>query len=122
MKKTKRMSSGFSSESTRSLNSIDREVEARLESSKDASRAPGTGAQYKDQIPGGVGDKNTPADFPPDALADGIAVEMEHTKDPKLAEEIAIDHLTEDPQYYEKLKDAKLSFDEKIEKKLKSKI
>jgi hypothetical protein len=28
---------------------------------------------------------------------------MEHTSDPKLAAEIAKDHLTEDPRYYEKL-------------------
>ena len=33
----------------------------------------------------------------------GIAVEMEHTKDPKAAEKIAKDHLAEDPNYYIKL-------------------
>jgi len=33
----------------------------------------------------------------------GIAVEMEHTKDPKEAEKIANDHLGEDPNYYSKL-------------------
>ena len=35
----------------------------------------------------------------------GIDVEMEHTKCPKLAKEIAMDHLVEDPIYYKKLKD-----------------
>lgn len=30
----------------------------------------------------------------------GIAVEMEHTNDPRVAEEIALDHLSEDPRYY----------------------
>lgn len=44
------------------------------------------------------------ADFDPEALAEGIRVEREHTKDPDLAREIAMDHLAEDPRYYEKLK------------------
>ena len=30
-------------------------------------------------------------------------VEMEHTNDPDIAREIAMDHLTEDPDYYKKL-------------------
>jgi hypothetical protein len=34
----------------------------------------------------------------------GIDVEAEHTKDKRLAREIAIDHLSEDPRYYTKLK------------------
>ena len=33
----------------------------------------------------------------------GTVVEMEHTSDPQAAKEIAIDHLTEDPEYYSKL-------------------
>jgi uncharacterized protein (DUF433 family) len=33
----------------------------------------------------------------------GIKVEMEHTKDPEIAAEIARDHLYEDPKYYTKL-------------------
>ena len=33
----------------------------------------------------------------------GIEVEMEHTDDPKIALKIAIDHLKEDPKYYDKL-------------------
>lgn len=36
-------------------------------------------------------------------LTAGIAVEMEHTRDPRTAREIACDHLTEDPAYYAKL-------------------
>lgn len=36
-------------------------------------------------------------------LTAGIAVEMEHTPDPRIAREIACDHLTEDPSYYTKL-------------------
>jgi hypothetical protein len=34
----------------------------------------------------------------------GVKVEMEHTKDKKMAVEIAMDHLAEDPNYYTKLK------------------
>jgi len=56
-----------------------------------------------DQMPGGLGDKRTPKDFDPGALRQGMEVEMEHTDDPRLAREIAMDHLTEDPRYYERL-------------------
>ena len=38
----------------------------------------------------------------------GIAVEKEHTTDPKIAETIAKHHLSEDPKYYTKLKTLKL--------------
>ena len=34
----------------------------------------------------------------------GIAVEMEHTTDREVAKEITLDHLFEDPKYYDKLK------------------
>lgn len=37
-------------------------------------------------------------------LHDGIRVELEHTSDSKIAKEIALDHLSERPDYYEKLK------------------
>jgi len=37
-------------------------------------------------------------------LNKGIGVEIEHTKNRKIAKEIAIDHLFEDPKYYDKLK------------------
>jgi hypothetical protein len=37
-------------------------------------------------------------------LSKGIEVEMEHTKDRTKAREIAMDHLYEDPKYYDKLK------------------
>ena len=36
-------------------------------------------------------------------LAKGIKVEMEHTDNKDIAKEIAMDHLTEDPNYYNKL-------------------
>lgn len=34
----------------------------------------------------------------------GIEVEKEHTPSEKIASQIAMDHLTEDPKYYSKLK------------------
>lgn len=55
------------------------------------------------EIPGGLAEGKKPADFPAEALAAGTKVEMEHTKDPRVAEEIAMDHLTEDSSYYTKL-------------------
>lgn len=39
----------------------------------------------------------------PEQLKRGVEVEMEHTSDPKVAEQIAMDHLREDPEYYTKL-------------------
>jgi hypothetical protein len=44
-----------------------------------------------------------------DALAKGIEVELEHTTDRKVAEEIALDHLAEAPDYYAKLQDEQVS-------------
>ncbi len=38
----------------------------------------------------------------------GIEVEMEHTDDPKMALKIAMDHIKEDPKYYDKLTKAGL--------------
>lgn len=62
-----------------------------------------------DLIPGGLADKRPDEDFDPKELARGIMVELEHTNDFAIAKEIAKDHLTEDPKYYQKLKEAKLS-------------
>ncbi|MFA6233494.1 MAG: DUF5661 family protein [Bacteroidota bacterium] len=65
-------------------------------------------SRYKDKIPGGLSEGGNPSDFETESLAKGRKVEMEHTNDPGIAREIAMDHLTEDPEYYDKL--------EKIEK------
>lgn len=62
------------------------------------------GTLWKDKLPGGLADKKTPTDFPPEKLREGSAVEREHTSDPVLQTEIAMDHMTEDPNYYPKLK------------------
>jgi len=67
--------------------------------------APPEDVQKNDMVEGGLADDAKPEDFDKDQLSMGIAVEMEHTDDPKLAREIAMDHLKEDPKYYTKLKE-----------------
>ena len=57
----------------------------------------------KEKIPGGLAEGKSPKDFDAKALAQGVKVEMEHTTDPKIAQEIAMDHLAEDLKYYIKL-------------------
>lgn len=61
-------------------------------------------SEHKDKIPGGLSDKKKPSDFDKAKLTEGVKVEMEHTSDRAIATEIAMDHLTEDPNYYQKLK------------------
>ena len=74
---------------------------------------------YKEEIlKGGKADKKTLEDLSaihkvPLAeleaeLQKGLKVEQEHTIDPLVAREIAMDHLAEDPKYYTKLLTAKL--------------
>jgi lipocalin len=58
----------------------------------------------KDMIPGGLADKKLVKDFDQKALREGMKVELEHTNDPLIAREIAMDHLAEDSSYYQKLK------------------
>lgn len=60
--------------------------------------------EHKDLISGGLADHKKPSDFSKGKLRAGVKVEKEHTDNPQVAQEIAMDHLTEDPEYYEKLK------------------
>lgn len=57
-----------------------------------------------EKLKGGIGDKRPDSDFDEEQLQNGIKIEMEHTKNHKIAKEIAKDHLSEDPNYYKKLK------------------
>lgn len=70
----------------------------------------------KDQVPGGKADKVSEEKFDPKEIETGIKVEMEHTGDPKLAKEIAMDHLMEFPDYYTRL----LKMEKEAEKELAS--
>jgi len=56
------------------------------------------------KLKGGVGDDKKPSDFSKGVLDEGIDEEKEHTNDTGMAKEIAMDHLTQDPEYYTKLK------------------
>jgi hypothetical protein len=58
---------------------------------------------------GGKADGRSDTEFNPAAIAAGVQVEREHTSNKAVQKEIAKDHLSEDPSYYQKL--------EKMEKK-----
>lgn len=68
-----------------------------------ARRAGSMRSNHVDRLRGGQADRMSPSDFDSVALAKGTLHEMEHTDDPDIAEEIAMDHLAEDEGYYEKL-------------------
>lgn len=57
-----------------------------------------------EKLVGGVGDGAKDEEFDEKELEMGIAHEMEHTKDPAIAKEIAKDHLRENFAYYSELK------------------
>jgi hypothetical protein len=90
-----------------------------VESSMPAFRRPQllTKKAWEDRLPGGLGDKKKPGDFSPGQLAKGKKVEQEHTSDKHLPTEIAMDHLSEDPKYYDKLESVeKRAFFEELAK------
>lgn len=60
-------------------------------------------AAWRDRLEGGKADRKKPSDFNTAQLAKGRAHEHEHTKEGPLATEIAMDHLAEDPRYYDKV-------------------
>ncbi len=60
-------------------------------------------SRYVDRLPGGRADRRRPSEFDATELARGATHELEHTSDRRLAQEIAMDHLAEDPEYYVKL-------------------
>jgi hypothetical protein len=57
----------------------------------------------EDHLPGGKADNLEDDEFDSDSLEDAKKHEGEHTKNKKIAKEIAKDHLKEDPKYYDKL-------------------
>jgi len=61
--------------------------------------------EHKDRLPGGFADKRQPKDFNKTQMKMGRKVEYEHTNDPKIADEISMDHLEEIPDYYDRLED-----------------
>lgn len=74
-------------------------------------------SQKKQHLKGGIGDSANPNDFDPKQVKMGMKVESEHTSDKEVAMEIVLDHLSEDPHYYTKLKKVEESSIKKITKK-----
>lgn len=68
-----------------------------------------------DFVEGGLGDDANVSEFEPAQILKGIEVEMEHTKDPKVALEIAMDHLAELPDYYTRLEKMEKRGEEDLE-------
>lgn len=75
----------------------------------------------EDLLQGGIGDDKPSKEFDREDLKRGAKEEMEHTKDIKIAMEIAKDHLTEDPNYYSKLNKAGLE-EISLQQKLKEAV
>ena len=59
--------------------------------------------KWKEKLDGGKADGMSPEDFESDDIKIGTKVEREHSSNPDIATEIAMDHLVEDPDYYDKL-------------------
>jgi hypothetical protein len=70
-----------------------------------ADEIPLPGAGDEEEIEGGLADGAEPQEFDSQQIIKGMEVEMEHSDDPKVALEIAMDHLTEIPDYYDHLED-----------------
>ncbi len=66
---------------------------------------PEPGSGDEEEVEGGLADGAEPSEFDNAQILKGMEVEMEHTDDPKVALEIAMDHLTEIPDYYDHLED-----------------
>ena len=72
----------------------------------------------KNKVKGGLADNKTIEDIArkhsqfvgtmKNALEKGMKVEREHTNNHKIAQEIALDHLFEDPDYYDKLENMEI--------------
>ncbi len=73
-------------------------------------------------LPGGKGDDLDDEDVDQDELMKGLEVEMEHTTNKKIAREIALDHLAEDPKYYTKLERIHKENPRKVAKKKNKKL
>lgn len=69
----------------------------------------------ENQLEGGLGDSTQPEEVDQEQLSMGIQIEMEHTNDEGKAKEIALDHLSEDPEYYSKLNEMENPKSKKID-------
>ena len=99
-RQVEKMKRGSKAVSAKKIASESKVNEAR--GSYAAFRKRGEAAKSRDQGLSAKGGKK-PEDFDKEQLDAGTKVEMEHTDDPAKAQQIAMDHLTEDPKYYTKL-------------------
>jgi hypothetical protein len=86
----------------------------------------------KDKIKGGIADKLTKKDIADKfdikvselekEIKMGVKIELEHTDSKEMAEEIAMDHLTEMPDYYTRLKDMEKESEDFWQGRLKESI
>ena len=119
--------SGMNSDSFLEMQKKSNDLQGQLEGETTEATSAGSAGGYstpltkmetkEEKIKGGLADKKSFNDLVKkhikvknietiikDQLRKGIKVEMEHTDDKKIAKEIAMDHLFEDPKYYDKLK------------------
>jgi Domain of unknown function (DUF6321)/Protein of unknown function (DUF5661) len=82
----------------KSLNADKTGMSALMKALKDCA------CKKSEKLLGGKGDTKDISDFDAKEVEMGLKVEMEHTKDREVAQEIVADHLSEDPSYYSKLK------------------
>ena len=69
-----------------------------------------TSSEKSDIMPGGLADDKSVVDFNSDQILKGLKVELEHTNDPRIALEITMDHITENPEYYTYLENMESQF------------
>ncbi len=93
-------SAGRAAGRERVLRDVVREERGQLKAEAKKSEKVANG----DMIAGGLADNKSPGSFSSRSVNKGQKVEMEHTNNKSMAKEIARDHLTEDPAYYDKLR------------------
>jgi hypothetical protein len=74
--------------------------------------------KHEDQLEGGKADNMDESDFDLKSIEKGANHELEHTKNIEIAREIAMDHLAEDPKYYDKLEKVEASTREPLKESL----
>jgi hypothetical protein len=78
---------------------------ASISKEEDGMKEQKTKTTFSGNLSGMADKKNFKGqDADPNELAMGIKIEMEHTDDPTIAKKIAVDHLSEIPDYYTRLK------------------
>ena len=76
----------------------------------------GVGKVIGEKLPGGLAKGKKDDEFDEKQLEKGIKVELEHSGDKEAAKEIAKDHLTENPKYYDHLEDMEKKMDKEAPK------